>query len=221
MPGLESEPIENPEEAKPKERTKESEIKANVEFWQGLGVEVDEEDVRCEIEAIPEVEGFDWYHYIPKDVKNSEIWDKMAELFDVYKPEYLDQGAINAIQMPRTTEKAYAVASRYSQEPDKESTGDINSDRNIYDWEQTDIEFMSPLERMVAEIRYFQENNSHLDQKNDTTCPGSHIPILSDQTPIFYKGDDGSTCLGKYPPRGKNYPDHGVRRVITKDTKIE
>ena len=52
--------------------TKRAEVKTNLEFWQELGVEVNEADIRKKIKNIPEVEGFDHYIYVPKGIKLSE-----------------------------------------------------------------------------------------------------------------------------------------------------
>ena len=70
---------ERPEAGEPTEggeqRTRESEIKANVEFWKELGVDVDEADIRAKIEELPEVEGFDFYIYIPEWVITDQVFE--------------------------------------------------------------------------------------------------------------------------------------------------
>lgn len=53
---------------------------------------------------------------------------------------------------------------------------------------------MTPLERLVAELRWFEENGTHLDDKAATACLGSLTPftgglssgVSQRMTPIFY-----------------------------------
>lgn len=123
MPEIEPTEIE---EEKTTERTKESEIKANVEFWQGLGIEVDEEDVRREIEAIPEVERFDWYIYMPEGISSQNIYELSPNFaFNMgggwtnrtaISPEH-HSGMDNMKFGTRSrNEKAYAIACQHKQE---------------------------------------------------------------------------------------------------------
>jgi len=191
-----------------------------------LEVDVDEAQVRAAIEAIPEKEGFDWYLFLPEKIKNSDIWKKMEERFTV--GNYL--GDPDKIRMPRTTKESYAVATHYSQEPDEDSVDDKS--RSFKDWEQSGETFMTPLERMVAELRWFQENGTHLDEKYMTVFNGSRLkspeaPLFSfgqsdywDRIPLmrFYSRTNEVTLNGG-PPQG-GHREAGVRRVITKESKV-
>lgn len=200
------------EQEKP-ERTRETEIKANVEFWQSKGVAISEEEIRQAIEALPEVEGFSWYLVIPKGLKNSEIW-RMIEN-EMRTSTYV---IVDNINMPRITEETYSVAARYSQEPDEDSLGEHA--QSACDHEKTQDQFMTPAERMVAELRWFEENDTHLDEDgNITLCPNSRdtngtVPHLSFNSKEYWER------LGTWVHRGRN-DRLGVRRVITKDTKVE
>ncbi len=146
------------EEEKAK-RTKEAEISANCDFWKEMGVEVDEEDVRTKIEAMPEVEGFDWYLYIPDG--NYGGFGLERPFRDASQPfknvvSYPGRGGIGDITWPRQKEKNYVVAARYQQEPDKDTLS--KKDKHGY-WsghtpefyeEKEGLEFMNPVERAVA-----------------------------------------------------------------------
>ena len=151
-----------PERAEPEpERTKKSEIKANVEFWQELGVEVDEADVRAKIEALSEKEGFNFYLYLPQGVKASQLIAEMKERFPAWV--WRSVGDPDKIKMPRTTKESYAMAARYQQEPDEDSLEE--NAKSAEDWEKTEDTFMTPAERIVAEMRWHKEKGSHLDEK--------------------------------------------------------
>jgi|GEM_PF-3961134 len=198
-----------PEREKP-ERTRETEIQANVELWQSLGIEVDEADVRAQIEALPKREGFDWFHYIPEGIKNSQLIKLMEDRFPVWVWEGV--GDPDKIKMPRTTKESYAVACRLQQEPDKDSLGE--NAKSALDWEKTEDQFMSPLERMVAELRWQKEQGSHLDEKYWTWCPGSRA--AGDRVPYLSFVDD-EVCLSADHPEVRD-PFLGVRRVVSKES---
>lgn len=156
----------NIEQEKPAERTRESEIKANIEFWKGLGIEIDEADVQKEIEALPEVEGFDGYLYMPQNVNLYELLDGLRKEIDV-----VGHGSYKRYFPENTTTKgSYALALRLDQEPDSDTLGE--NAKNVEGWEQTDYQFVSPIEYVVAQRRYISENGTPLDQRSATLIPG-------------------------------------------------
>jgi hypothetical protein len=201
---------EIPEREANPEITKESEIKATVEFWHSLGVEVDEADVREKIEALPEVEGYDRFVYVPKGIKISEVWEKMSERY----PNYSYIEGIDEITSPRDNqESAYAIATKFQEKPDEDSLGD--KAKSPEEWEKTDDTFMSPMEYMIAEMRYHAETGQHLDGSTATWCPGSrtaggNVPFLR------FDSDDGKVVLNGSDP-GDRDPRGGVRRVVTSE----
>jgi len=200
------------EQEKP-QRTRESEIHSNVEFWQNLGVEVDESEIRATIEALPEKEGFDWYLAIPKGTKMSEVWQKMAESYPNRKPKDI---ILDDIQMPRSAEETYALATHYSQGPDNDSVRE--NAKPAEDWEASGKTYMSPLERAVADMRWYAENGTHLDDHYRTMCPGSRMA-------------DGDVPSLVYSPNADTVGLHGVfsdeisaalgvREVIVKNMEV-
>jgi hypothetical protein len=197
-------------------RTKELEIKANLEFWNSLGikgVEIAEADIREKIDALPEKEGYDFYLYLPKKVTISQLINKMRERYPVYA---WGEDTLDQIEMPRTTKESYVVAIRHQQEPDGDSLGD--KAKNAKNWERDEKKdsFITPLEYLVAELRYHQEEGQHLDEKNWTLCPGSRT--ADGEVPFLYFSPDsgGGVYLASSHPDNR-YPVLGVRRVVSKE----
>lgn len=217
------------EDEKPVERkrTRESEITANVEFWRDLGIKVDEADVRREIEKIPEVEGFDWYIYMPEGVKATDLLSKIQK---PGIPDYIDPEEIGSVR------KSYAIATRYQQEPDQETLGDYY-DRNktpIYYQNQTKKNgqyYMSIGERLAAELRWRGNGRSHLDEKNFTVCPnsvyGTGILCVGFRREKWASAPHRETVWSHHPTVcidaitfWDTGPNFGVRRVITQNSRI-
>lgn len=198
-----------PTEAKEPQRTPETEAQAIVEFYQGIGIEVDPADVRAKIEAKradAEKEGLEAFTYLPKDIKISKLLKIAKADYPVWVWEGI--GDPDTIKMPRTTQESYAVAHHYTQEPDEDSLGD--KARSGLDWEKTDNSYMGPLERLAFGMRWHKENGTQLDEKYVTLCPGSRaaggrVPCLS------FSG--GRVRLSSDHPGGRG-PGWGVRRVV-------
>ena len=235
MPGgeipLQGKDTEGPERGETTERSKESEIKANLEFWRDLGIEIDEADVREKVESLPEVEGFNWYFYMPKGITASQLISEMRKIFrfpvqmstDTPDPS-LDIGDPDKFEMPRNaSEKSYVVAARYQQEPDKESLGEENA-KSSKDWESTkETFFMTALERIVAEMRWYKETGSHLDLIGVTLTPGcraanGEVPSFTFHQDRIYPEDDflKNVYITSYGSGLRN-PNLGVRRIVYKE----
>lgn len=186
------------EQEKSQERTKEAEIKANVEFWKSFGVEVDEADVRKEIEAIPEVKGHDGYLYVPGGINGSWILEKLNGVlsntnigldthFDPIRLVYPEKSRLNR----RTTHRPYAFSFRYQQEPEdvdqyivkKSKKYDQPQVRSFPDFliedDGSDVligrfaseerfRYMKMLEYCLLDLRFHKETGSFLDEKDDT-----------------------------------------------------
>ncbi len=89
-------------------RTVESEIKANIEFWAHMGIEVDSAEVEVKFKHLPELDGYDWYFFIPKGVKISQVWCEIRRVYGAFS-ELKD---LDSIEMSRTTEESYAIKAR-------------------------------------------------------------------------------------------------------------
>lgn len=106
------------------ERIRESEIKRNVDFWHSRGVEVDDTDVRHEIEILPEVQGFDWFIYMPgKNTiesisEGSDVIDPTMES-DKYYGSFRYEGDV------RNENKSYAIVCQYSRENSIRNWGSV------------------------------------------------------------------------------------------------
>jgi len=227
---------------KTEQRTKEMEIKANVDFWKGLGIEVNEEDVRREIEAVPEVEGFNWYLYIPKSIKPTEMIEQIRKTTPVwctfeealkYDGAYYDDPEndlnidnFNSTRNSQDTE--YAISARYKQYPDEDSVGE--GARCADEWAQTGEDYMTMLEWFVAEMRWHQENDSHLDQRvkgSSKTITPNDLCKGEKGEPYFVPRLDFDTDKDRvYISKDQHGPNgtrdsNGIRRVITKTTEPE
>lgn len=126
------------------------------------------------------------------------------------------------IIVPHKTTNSYAIAAHYRQEPDLDSLE--KEARSALDWEKTGYTFMAPLERIIAGMRWHIEKDSSLDgAKYLTMCPG--VRTEGDWVPYFIVHTYPGTSYPDYTGIGSFHPDScaeciGVRRVITKDTKV-
>lgn len=219
---------ETPETGEPiegGERTRESETKANVELWKDLGVEVDEADVRAKIEELPEVEGFDFYIYMPDTHSIQKIlWEKCREKIQGSNTDFtLDQIRIDGT---RERSGAYAIATRYRQELPEGDLDHYRDDRhrNNYrvadEWldvvDETGDEFMELSEYLILSLRWHRDHGSTLDfGPEEKTMFPTNLKYPRIKGDIFTMGRNNSMYI---------YIDTKmaglVRRVITKDTKV-
>lgn len=226
---------QQPEAAAPKERTKESEIKANIELWRGLGIEVDEADVRHEIEAIPEVKGYDCYVYMPKRVRTPALIGRINKIFNESDGtdffEITDySNALSRMKMPspRTSDSSYAIAIRPSEEPDEDSIGE--NAMSAVDWEALPDEYMTLRERLVAGFRIYSESGKLLDPTGFITIFPHERSVISvneefkiiNQVPLISRNMGREKLYdisSHYSDRSREM--NGIRRVITKNTTKE
>ena len=219
--------MKEPKEEEEKERTRETEIKRNVEKWKVrakiLELDIDgatiEAEVRAAIEAVPEEKAKELgpevaYDVMFKGVKPSQIlrlakehsrfyeWDGMDEYFDTQK-------------LPRSNqEKSYAIAYAFQQEPDEDSLGERA--KSAEGWKKKGGEFMALPERVLAGASWKEEKGSDLDEKNITLCAGSRAHSGDVSGVSFSSGDREVHVDGCNP--GARVPILGVRRVVSSET---
>jgi hypothetical protein len=215
-------------------RTRESEIKANVEFWEDIGHPISEESIKKAIEEVPEVEGYDWYIVIPKGIQLPDIYELIQKNNFIKQTPMVEPGWRNmmmnntnwlsfnklrldsSFRIPESSNETYAVAAKFQQEPDADSLGE--NARSAKDWEKTNDHFMNPIVRLVAGQRYYQETGKYLDQANNTMSPHSVYGLSQYAVNIpFVYFDHGEQIDAATPYQP--FPRWGVRRVITKDSK--
>lgn len=227
------------EQEKKEERTRDSEIRANIEFWKSLkwhmsGFEFDEGDIRTKIEALPEKKDYNWYLYMPKGIEIVELWRTLGNELAHYVTHYVSYTVDNAglehcgLTFPRQSQESYAVAASYSQEPEEDSLG--KNAKPAEEWEKIGENFMNPAERIVAEIRWWRKNKNHLDEMNMTLCPGSRtiggkVPHFTFHSTwvtrdVFTPSAEGRVIIGAVRSSTKN-PALGIRRVIVAEKKVE
>jgi hypothetical protein len=199
----------SPEQTKP-ERTRETEITTNVEFWKSLGIEVDEADVREKIEALSEREGYDFYLYLPKGIKTSEIIGKIKERYPLR--QYKSDEEIDEIESTReAAETAYAIAAKYEQECDPDTLG-----KSAEELKATGDTFMQLPERLVAELRWHAENGTHLDEETATIAAGSRHAD-GDVPYLYWDRVLGEVGVDDIPPEGR-FSIYGARRVVAPES---
>jgi hypothetical protein len=200
-------------EAEKPERTWETEAQANFKFLKELGYEVDEKEVRTKIKekydsmTKEEKKEFIWFFYVPNGVKLSEISKKMKGrylLSSTFSSEEMDQ-----FKMQESLEEAYVVATRYQQEPDEDSLGE--KAQSAEKWEQTGKRYMNPLIGMLADMRWYQENGSHLNEKNDTMSPS--VRSVDGYVPFLRSYSYGSVLLDGHPS-GHPVKIIGIREIV-------
>lgn len=202
-----------------KERTRESEIQANIDLLREKGFEFDEADVRAEIEKVPEVEGFDWYTYIPEGISIYLAFQELNKDTDITF-SYGLQDELDNFEMPRASEKAYAVAMRYSQEPDEDTLGP--NANTPFKLAETNKQFATPLEVIFAEMRWIKDNGSRLDEKNATIFPGTFIKKDYNQIMSLLMKSRGKRVIFEgWGYKDFKQPEFGARQVITAETKTE
>ena len=208
----------NPEQEKSAEAMKEI-VEKEVAFWKKLGVEVKEADVKAKIEALPEVEGFDHFVYVPQGIKMSEVFNKMEEngqpVYSPFSPEKMDAFKKVKPDMRDNQKDSYAIATRFQPEPDADTLGD--KAKSAEEWEETGETFMQPMEYLITAMRYQTETDRHLDENTYTICPGSRASD-GDVPGLGFFADFGRVRLYD------GYPDdrdsrYGVRRVVTSSQK--
>lgn len=96
-------------------------------------------------------------------------WEFGYELYDYEKGEYDLDGIRVFPKYDRSKKGSYAVACRFQPDSDKDSLGD--SARSVNYWEETDEEFMSLREFLVANARYFQIIGQYLNPKGAMQFP--------------------------------------------------
>ena len=222
--------IPNPEEPiKEKvseERTKETEIRAVIEFWKNKGVYVREKEVIEAIESLPEVEGINWYMVIPEDLTNQKVWGLARKIISP-NADYAFATTINGEgrQLPRRYEKTYAIGAHYSEEPDEDSLGE--KAKSPKEWVKTGKTFMNLLEKTAYDLRYNFEsgnNDDRLDRKSYTMDPNARTPSRPgfECAPVICfsaqrRGFGIDSALG---PDSKA-PGIGIREIVTEDTPQE
>jgi len=143
-----------------------------VKDWQNFyrdtfGVEVDFSELR-----LPEKEeGFDRLIIVAQGMTPQRLYDKCKELFRCWK--WADKNLDKIVNSERTAENgAYAVWFRDLVEAD-EDLKNLSAD----DLKAKDTPGITLEERLLMELKYFQETGKHLDIHNITLCADSRYSV--------------------------------------------
>ncbi|MFW0837796.1 MAG: hypothetical protein ACKKL5_02235 [Candidatus Komeilibacteria bacterium] len=108
--------------------------------------------------------------FIPQGLSYADIVKVLKKKFKVYLyTENLDKGIRNDV---RTSNQAYAVCFRERVEADEEwknTSADMLKEKGINS--------ITLMERLILELKYYDETGEHLDISNVTLCAGSRHPV--------------------------------------------
>lgn len=110
--------------------------------------------------------GFERVIFIPKGLTFTTVIKALRKKFDIYL--YIKNLDKDVTENVRTTDESYAIRVRRRQETDEEWK---NVSANQL--KQQDINCVTLLERLVDELKWFDETGEHMDIDNWTLCTGS------------------------------------------------
>jgi len=209
------------------ERTRESEIQANIEFWKELGIEVDEADVRKEVELIPDVKGFEYVIFIPKGLNYKQLLGLTAYEAAKDNPKLnFDFPNYFTPNQPRKNDEApYAVALNFDS---VRVQNDMSEGK--YDEKNTNQGFLSLPESLVLILRSIKEEKPVFPDRPwnrrvgictaDSTDQYCHIGLYYNISQLEppYKISRISTGTGRFSAMGAA---DSALRVVGKDTPDE
>ena len=155
--------------------------------------------------AIPEDPGgFERVIFIPKGLTYADIVKVLKKKFKVYfYTEKLDKDIKDDV---RTSKQSYAVRFRERVEADKEWK---NTSANQL--KEKGINSITLMERLILELKYFDETGKHLDIDNITLCAGSR---RSDGVVPFVFWDDDELRVYWFVP-GHAISNLRVREAVS------
>ena len=110
--------------------------------------------------------GFDRLIIVAKGLTLDQIYNVCAKHFPCWR--YTDDLDKAVTHNDRTAEKTYAVSFRNRKEADKEL-----KNLSANQLEKRNIPGITLLERLIHELKYWDETKQHLDETNITLCSGS------------------------------------------------
>lgn len=146
-----------------------------------LGLEERDFDFLNEGIRIPEPkEGFDRLIIVAKGLTPEKLFSGMKSLMPAWK--YWDN--LDEIVSDRKADKDYCIWIRNRVEADEEL-----KNKSANDMKRESIPGIAIEERLLYEIKFFDETGKHLDIKNWTLCAGSRLP--DGYVPCVYWRGDG------------------------------
>jgi len=114
-------------------------------------------------------EGFDRVIIVPKGITEDRVFQVCSKKFKIWKwiNKKLSEVIDHNDRMPTET---YAIRVRDCQEADKE-----NKNISAEQAKEKDINGITLLERLIYELKYWDETEKHLDVANLTICSGSRF----------------------------------------------
>ncbi|MCG2693407.1 hypothetical protein L6279_04935 [Candidatus Parcubacteria bacterium] len=193
-----------------------ADTKVQVEQWEEFyqkvfGIEVDFSELH-----IPEKqEGFDRLIIVAQGIIAQNAYDKCSELFlcQKWSDDLIRKWSDTMVETGSerdATNGVYAVWVRDRVEADEELCR-----FSFDDLKEHGIPGITLEERLLYELKYFNETGEHLDRESITLCSGSHIIYL---VPIvrWYKyeqSDDGGLEVDDFSP-GRRFRRIRARQVV-------
>lgn len=137
--------------------------------WQRFYRDLFEMKVDFSDVEIPEMKaGFDRLIIVAKDLSPNQVFDVCQQKFPCwrYTEENLDKATKD--RNDREATEHYAIWVRDRQEADKELKN-LSADK----LKEKGIKGITLLERLIFELKFWDETGKHLDEKNITLCAGS------------------------------------------------
>ena len=132
----------------------------------------------------PKQEGFDRLIIVPEGITPNRIYEACAKNFPCWKwTEDLDKAVVRNDRESRETYAGWVRDRRESDEENKNISADQAKEKKI--------QGITLGERLIFELKYWDETGEHLDVKNLTICSGSRgsgggVPYVND-----YDGEVG------------------------------
>lgn len=173
-------------------------------FYRKLGLEVDLSGL-----VLPDYEkGFDRLLVIPKGLTLNRIWAICRERFGGKVWSWCGDDLDSNVPInDRSSIDSYAIRVRDRVEADEELKS-----LSANDLKKKKIPGITLLERLVYELKYFDETGDHLDLENWTLCTGSRYS--DSDVPDVYWDSDGGLGVDWAGP-GLQYDDLRARAVVS------
>jgi len=158
-----------------------------------------------QIQILSYQEGFDRVIIVPKGITEDRVFQVCSEKFKIRKRTNQELSEV-IDHNDRMSTETYAIRVRDCQEADKE-----NKNISAEQAKEKDINGITLLERLIYELKYWDETEKHLDMANLTICSDSRCS--DGYVPGVYCGDDGVGVDWCNPRRV--YSNWRVRTVVS------
>jgi len=170
-----------------------------------FSISINLSQVQSQIQTPSYQEGFDRVIIVPKGITEDRVFQVCSEKFKIRKRTNQELSEV-IDHNDRMSTETYAIRVRDCQEADKE-----NKNISAEQAKEKDINGITLLERLIYELKYWDETEKHLDMANLTICSDSRCS--DGAVPgVCCRGD--GVCVRWCTPRGVG-SDWRVRTVVS------